>query len=134
MKLNSTELIGKTVSFDTYGTHILGTTFDRVAFVGILDTDSARHIEDVAGLAEAMYPSLPAGTPSDYRTYQWIKVKLSDGSYRCLASYWVKDNTVVIHEDVALSLTVTKINTTDIDKVLNLLRAHGYTSLESKIL
>lgn len=134
MQLNSTELIGKTVSFDTHANHILATPFDRVVYVGLLDTDSARHIEDVAGLSEAVYPSLPGGTPTDYRRYQWVKVKMGDGSYRCLATHWIKDNTVTVHEDVALSITITKVNASDMDKVLSLLRANGYTSLKSKIL
>lgn len=126
--------IGKTVSFDINGAQIIGKTFNRVVVMGILDTDSARHYIDVAGIAEAMYPTLPSGTPTDYRSYQWVKVKLSNGDFTCLALPWIKQETVVIHTDISLNLTVSGINASDVDKVLNILRSNGYTQLASKVI
>lgn len=126
--------LGKTISFDTYAQHVIGIDFQRVALVGLLDTDSARHYVDVSGMAQAIYPTLPKGTPIDYREYTWAKLKLGNGKFTCVALPWIKETTIKIHTDVSLSLSISGIGASDVNIILDILRSHGYTKLSSKIL
>lgn len=126
--------IQKTISFDTYAQHILGIDFNRVKLVGLLDTDSARHYGDVAGLAQAIYPTLPEGTPIEYRAYTWAKIQLGKDQYTVIALPWIKNSTIEIHSGVSLEISVGGISANDVPHILNLLRSNGYVNISSKII
>lgn len=126
--------INKTISFDTYAQHVIGVDFNRVKLVGLLDTDSARHYADVAGLSQAIYPTLPEGTPIEYRNYTWAKLQMGKGQFMVIALPWIKTSTVKIHTDISLELSITGIDSSDVTRILTILRSNGYTNLSSKIL
>lgn len=121
------DLIGKIVSFDTYAQYLLGTSYKRCKVLGILDVDSARHLADVEAISVAIYPALPTGTPKDYRNYQYLKVRLTNGTDTVVATKWIKENTLVVHNDVAIQVNIRGINPSDINKIRGILQAYNYT-------
>lgn len=127
-------MIGKTVSFKTHAQVVLGMDFTRVKVMGILDVDSARYVSDVERLAIAIYPALPKGTPTDFRKYQYIKLKMSNGEYAVVANEWVKQDSVVVQENVSARITIDNINATDVENIGNILRSYNYTNFTTKIL
>lgn len=127
-------MIGKTISFKTHAQVVLGMDFTRVKVLGILDIDSARYVSDIERLAVAIYPALPAGTPTDYRKYQYVKLKMSDGTSSVVANEWIKSDTVIIQESVTASFTIDNINASDVEVISKMLRAYNYNTFSTKIL
>lgn len=127
-------MIGKTISFKTHAQVVLGMDFTRCRVMGILDIDSARYISDVQRLAVAIHPALPAGTPTDYRKYQYVKLRMTDGSFTCVANEWIKEDTVVVQESITMQLTVSNINASDVEVISKMLRAYNYNHFTTNIL
>lgn len=75
----------------------------------------------------AIYPALPTGTPKDYRNYQYLKVRLTNGTDTVVATKWIKENTLVVHNDVAIQVNIRGINPSDINKIRGILQAYNYT-------
>lgn len=130
----NSDTIGKTVSFETYAQYVLGESFERVKVLGILDVESAKFVGDVMSLATAIYPTLPEGTPKDYRNYRYVKVRMPNGNDRVVALEWIRSETVVIHTDITAQFTVSNINADDVDEIIKVLNAYRYFNIQTKIL
>lgn len=128
----NSDMIGKVISFTTHSSPILGDNFKRCKVLGLLDADSAKYSTDVERLAISVYPSLPSSTPKDYRKYIYVKVQLTNGEVTCIANQWINQDSVVVHDDVSVQLTISKINAEDIDRIINILHAHNYKNITSK--
>lgn len=126
-------MIGKVISFTPYASVVFDNTFKRCKVLGLLDADSAKHYIDVARVAVAIYPALPKNTPTDYRKFIYIKIKLSNGDVTCLANEWIKQDTVVVHEDVTASFTVGSINASDVERIRSILASHNYLNVVTKV-
>lgn len=127
-------MIGKTISFKTHAQVVLGMDFTRVKVLGILDVDSARYVSDIERQAIAIYPSLPKGIPTDYRKYQYIKLKMPNGGFAVVANEWIQHDTVVIQEHITALITIDGINATDVETIGNLLHSYNFQNFTTKIL
>lgn len=125
--------IGKVVTFETYSQAIIGEEFSRCKVLGILDLNSAMRENDVAALAVAIYPSLPSGTPRDYRNYRYIKVRCVSGNEICVAQEWIKPSSVQVYEDVAAQFTVRGISANDVDTIVRILASYNFKDITTKI-
>lgn len=122
----TSEMIGKVVTFQVYPDYILGMSFNRCKVLGLLDAETARLLTDIASLSTAALPSLPVGTPSDYRNYVYVKVKLANGNDVVVAQPWIKGDTLKIHEDVSCTLKVDRISADDVQRIVNILKSYNY--------
>lgn len=127
-------MIGKVISFKTHAQVVLGIDFTRCKVMGILDVDSARYVNDIQRLAVAIQPALPSGTPTDYRRYQYVKLKMPDGDFTCVANEWIKEDTIVVQESITASFVIGNINASDVEKISRMLRTYNYNSFTTKIL
>lgn len=127
-------MIGKTITFKTYAQVVLGMDFTRVKVLGILDVDSARYVSDIERQAIAIHPALPKGTPTDFRKYQYIKLKMPNGDFAVVANEWIQQDTVVVQENVSARFTIENINATDVEIIGNLLRGYNFMNFTTKIL
>lgn len=125
--------IQKTVSFDTHAPALLGTNFKRVRVLGILDHETAMNYINVPIMAVNVYPSLPAGTPKDYQTYQYLKVRFPSGDTGCLAIEWIDTSTYVVHDGVNIEFKLLDANASDADRVREILAHNGFSAVEFKL-
>lgn len=121
--------IQKTVSFNTHATSILGTNFNRVRVLGILDMESAMNYINVPILSVNIYPSLPAGTSKDYQNYQFLKIRFPSGDNGCLAIDWIDPSTFVVHEGVNIEFRVENANASDADRIREILAFNGFPAV-----
>ena len=122
--------IGKVVSFSVYPVSLLGTGFQRVTILGILDYESAQQYINPAVMSVNVYPSLPQGTITDYTKYQYLKVKLANDTNTCVAIEWIDTSTYVVHHGVNITFTLNDAVASDVDKVRMILAANGYSNVK----
>ena len=125
--------IGKVVSFETYSQALIGEEFKRCKILGILDINSAMKENDVVAMAVAIYPSLPKGTPKDYRNYRYVKVRTVSGREMCVAQEWIKSPSVQIYEDVTAQFTVSGISANDVNTIVSILASYNFKDVTTKI-
>lgn len=121
--------IGKTISFSVYAPAVLGTNFNKVTLLGILDYESAQSFLNVATKAIEVYPSLPANTIKDHTKYRYLKVKMADGKSTCIALEWIKESTYTVHTGLSLNVTIPNATSIDADRVRAILSANGYNDV-----
>lgn len=111
----------------------MGEDFTRCKVLGILDIKSAMQVNDVVGMAIAIYPSLPQGTNKDYKQYQYVKLRLNGGGEICVANEWIKPQTIKTIEDITATFTVSGISASDVDAIARILTAYNYTNFTTKV-
>lgn len=121
---------GKIVSFEVYPVATLGDGFKTVKILSIVDYDTARLIFDPANTAISVYPSLPLGTPKDYRKYKYMKVQHPNMSISCIALEWINLSTVTFHTDVIVTVKLKLDNIETVDTLRRLLLANNLIPLE----
>lgn len=124
---------GKTVSFEVYPTSILGTDFKAVKVLSIVDYETARLYSDINNLAVSVYPLLPIGTPKDFKQYNYLKIKYSNGDIRCISLNWINSDSIVVHSNVVANIRINLDNIDTLDIVRRLLIANNITPLEITI-
>lgn len=129
MTVITSNAIGKTVSFTTHATSILGTNYNRVKVLGILDYESAMQYINVSVMSVNVYPSLPEGTSKDYQNYQYLKIKHDTGVSGCVAIEWIDEATFVEHEGVNITFRVENANAADADKIRKILAFNNFTAV-----
>lgn len=121
---------GKIVSFEVYPSAILGDNYRTVKLLSIVDFSTARMYSDVANLAISVYPTLPVGTPKDYKRYNYLKVEFSNGEIGCVAIHWINLDTVQFHTDIVATVKIKLDNVDSVDKLRRLLVANNLNLLE----
>lgn len=129
MSIITSESIGKTVSFNTHATSVLGTNFNRVKVLGILDHETAMLYINVPIVSVNVYPSLPAGVSKDYQNYQFLKIKHTNGDNGCIAIEWIDNSTFVVHEGVNIEFRVEDANASDADRIREILSFNGFNAV-----
>jgi hypothetical protein len=125
----TSDSIGKTVSFNTHATSVLGTNFNRVKVLGILDHESAMQYINVPIISVNVYPSLPVGTSKDFQNYQFLKIKHTNGDNGCVAIEWIDNSTYVTHEGVNIEFRVEDANASDADRIREILAFNGFAAV-----
>ena len=121
---------GKILSFDVYPENILGDNYKTVKLLSIVDFATARMYADIGNIAISVYPTLPVGTPKDYKKYNYVKVEHSNGDVSCIALCWINLDTIQFHNDVIVTIKV-KLDTIDtVDTIRRLLIANNIKPLE----
>lgn len=111
------------------------TNFDNVTVVALLDADTARTLIDPYSLHANVYPNLKdKGCPDDPERYNYIKVKLSNGSFTAVGVPWINDTTIEKLASETAQIKVQGINGNDLDRIVQQISAFGYTVIESKMI
>ena len=84
----------KTYSFKIYPSVVLGNDFTNVVVEDILSRATAEAFEKVTTLHALVYPYLPAGTPDDPDSYDYLKIRHPSGVTRIIAVQWIQMDTV----------------------------------------
>lgn len=126
--------IGKIVSFTVYPSSIIGTLFEKVTVLAILDAESAFQFIDPISLHANVYPTLPLGTPNNYRSYAYAKVKLLDGQVTCVGLPWINEASIEIHTNTTFRFTINNRPAGDYQRVRNLLLLNGFDDIFGEFL
>lgn len=124
---------GKIVSFDVYPVAILGNNYNTVKILSIVDYDTARLLTDPSNTAISVYPSLPSGTPKDYKRYKYLKLEHVNKQISCIAIEWINLSTIVFHTDIIVTVKLKLDNIDTVDKLRRLLIANNLSPLEINI-
>ena len=121
--------IGFNYTFNTRAPAILGVLLKNVKVLGIVDYDIANTFINVEAMAVAVQPLLPAGTPSNPKTYQFIIFQSENGSKTVLAMQWVDTATIVTVSGITITAIINNADSADLVKIRDVLVAMGYTNL-----
>lgn len=102
----SSDNIDKVLSLTTYAPALLGSNFQRVKLLGILDYRSVYPWIDPAATHANVFPSLPPGTPNNHTKYSYAKFEFPNGKIVILGLPWINDSTVEVIEEVTFNVVI----------------------------
>lgn len=121
--------LNATVSFDLHADHVLGTGVTRAKVLAYLDAETAGIFLDVPAVWANVYPSLPAGTASDFRAYPFLKLRLGNGETTVVSLAWIRDETLRIETTRRMQLVIDNVSPADQNAILEALAANGFSAV-----
>ncbi len=119
------------VSFTVYPTTVLGTGFNNLKVMMVMDEASARSFIDTRAEHAKMYPSLPQGTPTVPDDFTFVKLfNPANGAISYLALPWIKEDTIVVETTRVMRLTIENVSAEDRPRILAALSSNGFTATE----
>lgn len=125
--------IGKIVSFTVYPAAILGSAFNHVKVLGILDAASAFQFVDPASLHANVYPTLPGGTPNDYKAYTYVKIQFQNGEVTCVGMPWIETGSLTVHEGTTMRVTIYNTSASELQRLREALISNGFNTFEVEV-
>jgi len=126
MLATSTIVLGSIVNFSQYADAIIGSGYTGATVQAILDWETAQAYINPATVHAAVYPSLPAGTPNDYRAYPYLKIKTASGQTTAVGFPWIKDSSYVVQQAAKLTIVVDSVSPQDQNNIRAALSALGF--------
>lgn len=114
------------LSFELYPSNIIGTKFENVIVLGLLDIDTAKGFIDPVAMHVNVYPTLPPGVPDNPSQYQYLKVRHANGSISVIGIPWIKEDTLLINNKGTLTLVIDHVTPIDRERIIRALSANGY--------
>ena len=112
MSINFNELLGQTITFETYPSAIIGTKFSNVYVRGIVDHTGVSEFSPAVMHAN-VFATIPTGTVADdFRKYHYLKLELQNGHTTFVGIPWIIANTVVVVSNQNLVITIPKYGST----------------------
>ncbi len=121
---------GLVYSFSVYPVAILGTGFENATVLSIMDLETAMAFEDVRQLHISVFPSLPAGTPNDPKSYNYLRLRLASGVTKVIGLAWIDNDSVELVEMQTITVKIPNVVSSDQVKIRNALAANGYAVIE----
>lgn len=119
--------IGKTISFRLIPESVISDDFTDVVLEGIVAWDQVKFI-DPAELHVKVYPTLPAGTPNDFRAYHYAIIRLpTEEKTTAVGLPWIDPTSVKTASKTDIVVTITGAGVSDIDNIRSLLQSRNYT-------
>lgn len=128
--------INKHFTFDVYPDAILGSSFQNVKVLAILDADTAKGYIDPQAMHVNIYPTLPVGlgVPNDPSQYQYIKIRFPNGNVTAIGIPWIVEDSIVEETTQALQFTIENVNPADRETIMLALSGIGMTAVNVKVL
>ncbi len=112
-----------------YAVPVLGSDFNNVTVLSILDKDSANQLIDAEAQHIAVFPYLPQGSPNNAASYNYIKIRTSAGNIAVLGLAWINENSVEEVQARTITVTIANVSASDIPKVRNCLAQNGFNNV-----
>ena len=119
------DLIGKTVGFQVYPSAILTDDFRDVKIVGVVNFEAANTYISTARLHTSVYPTLPDGTPDDYRLYEYVLVRKQDGKLTAIGVPWIRESSIEVTGTIEIIVTIRDKGIDDIPRLRQILTQNG---------
>ncbi len=121
---------GKIVSFQVYPSAILTDSFTNVKFLGNVGHEIAANYISPATEHANVYPTLPVGTPNDYRAYTYALIRKQNGKITAIGTPWIKEDTITVAGSVEIVVTIRGKSITDIDRIRQILTSNNITDID----
>lgn len=128
MLATSSIVLGSIVNFSQYAPAVIGQGYQGATVLAILDWDSAQAYINPATVHAAIYPSLPAGTPNDYRAYPYLKIKTASGQTTAVGFPWIQSSSYVVQSAAKLTIVIDSVDPEDQNNIKAALSALGFTN------
>jgi hypothetical protein len=112
---------------------LLGTDFQNVTVLAILDYESALGLADIPAMHENVYPYLPAGSPRDPSTYDYLKIRTSAGRTVVLGMPWINESSITLVSSQKMLVTIDGVGSADIARVRTALNQNGYSAIKIEL-
>jgi hypothetical protein len=128
-------LLESTVSFDLYPAHALGTSIKNAKVLGIFNAQTAMQLGfDAPALHAIVFPTLPPGTPNGADKYQYVYLKLTNGTKTFIGIPWIKESTYVVEMVRTVALYIENISPDQQNQAILALSAIGLTVAKTEII
>lgn len=116
-------------------TAVLGTDFNNVTVVGILNYRTALHFADIDAIQASVFPYLPQGTPNRPEEYEYLQLQTATPNTPpvILARQWINEAAVVAVTNSKIVVTIEGAGAQDIDDVRAALVQNGYENLNIRV-
>ena len=119
--------INSIISFSVYPVAIIGTKYQRVKLVGMLDFESASMYKDIRPIHANIFSTLPAGTVDDPTNCMYWKVIMANGAVDIVGDPWIDPTTIVLETNADYTFSFTNMSPNDRNLAINALSAVGIT-------
>lgn len=120
----------QTYSFQVHPAALLGNGFQNATVMAILDQESANQLIDTQAMHVQVYPTLPEGTPNNPAEYNYVKLRLANGTTTVLGIPWIKENTLVKQTSSVIKATIAGVTAADLPRVRAALLQNGFQNIE----
>lgn len=120
-------------NFDVYPSAILGTSFQNVTILSIMDYESALNFGDIASLHINVFPYLPDGTPDDPTATDYVRIRTSSGVATILGVNWINLLTIEQVNSRRAVVTVEGVTNSDVPRIINALVQNGFNNVDVKL-
>ncbi len=121
-----------TVEFEYYAEAIQGTATKNAKVLAILDYDDAFRFINPETTHAAVYAQLPADTPRNPRDFQYLKLRLSNGTITAVGLPWIRESSYRKISISSLNLTIHGVAPSQRALILQALAANGFTAVDMK--
>jgi len=121
--------IGKIVSFSIYPVGLLPNPITQAKVLDIFSPKTALKFADVAALHANVFPTLPVGSPSSYKDYNYVQLELANGTTLILGLPWIVESSIVVHQNVQIRVVVSEVSAGDVATIRAALVANGFPHL-----
>lgn len=116
-------------SFDVYPSSILGTSFQNVTILSIMDYETALSMGvDVAATHVNVYPFLPNGTPDDPAATDYVRIQTASGAKTILGMSWINLSTIESITARIATVVIDGVTGADITNISNALVQNGFNN------
>ncbi len=117
-------------SFSVHPVALLGNNFRNVKVLALLDAESASQLINIQEAHANMYPYLPAGTPNNPNSYNYLKIRTVSGEITVLGLAWINDETVTVVTNSTITVKIGGVTPEDAVRVREALVQNGFRTLE----
>lgn len=129
--------LGTYVTFTVYPSSILGSNYQNVKLLAILDYQTAMSYADVASMHANVFPLIPqAEQPlNDFTSYSYLKIEFSSGQIGIIGIPWIVGWNTVANcgltqvTNSTITAVVSGVSAADIPVIQQLLVMNGYNNI-----
>ena len=116
-------------TFDVYPTSIIGTSFQNVTILAMMDFESALTFADINALHINVYPHLPSGTPDDPTSTDYLLIRTSSGISSIIGLSWINLDTVETVESRRATAVIENVTSADVTRIRDALVMNGFNDI-----
>lgn len=120
-------------NFDVYPSAILGTSFQNVTILSIMDYESALNFGDIASLHVNVFPYLPEGSPDDPTATDYVRIRTSSGAATIIGVNWIVAETIEQVNSRRAIATIENVTSSDVPRIISALTQNGFNFVDVKL-
>lgn len=116
-------------NFSVHPSAILGSDFNNVTILGILDYETALQTVDIPAIHTSVFPYLPSGIPDDPSQYDYVRIRTASGVATIIGIPWIDLDTLVEVESRRATVVIEGVSNSDVERIRLALVSNGFNTL-----